>query len=218
MRLYESVSMRDISGARRGLTLVELCFGLVITSLVVGAVGAFTLAVAQHWKQSDAETVSTARARQSSLALGRNVQEARLMGAVRPGSLDGSNPEGAAALLWVSDTNKDGSIQGAECAMLEHDPATKSIKLYDAGQGDASTALSWAVFTDQAVLNNFKVGRVSRPLAGGVKGARFAAFNVGDPTQSPSLEYTLQVEKRNSDQTALEYGTCSIRAPGKQPS
>jgi hypothetical protein len=210
---------------RGGFTFIELCFGLVITSLVMGAVAAFTLSVSRAWRYSDQVQAAAVHARQTTVRLGRLVQDARLIGAVEAGGLTGTPSAPAAVLIWVRDTNNDGAIQGAECAMIEHDPIGKALQVYPAGQGDAVVALPWAVFTSPAVLANFKIGRTATPITRGVENARFTTHGVGSTTQAPSLEYVLKLTSRKSspgatdvDQMSLEYGTCSVRAPARQPS
>lgn len=201
----------------RAFTFVELCFGLVITALVMSAVAAFTLATAQHWKQSDQEEATATQGRQATLRLTRTVQDAKLIGASRGGSLTNPATAPAAVILWVRDSNSDGAIQGAECAMIEHDRDAKLLRLYGAGQGDASVVLPWAIFTSDAMLTNFSVGRTSQPLARDVKGARIVPYGVGSATQNPMLEYTLKLGG-GDEHSVIEYGTCSVRAPAKQPS
>jgi hypothetical protein len=209
----------------RAFTVVELSFGLVVTSLVMAAVAAFLLAVAQGWRYSDQVETTSMHAWQASVRLVRTVQAARLIGAVSPGDIFAATPNPAAVIVWTKDTNGDGAIQGAECAMVEHDDVQQVLRLYPAGQGDATTVLPWATFTSPAVLNNFKVGRTWHPIAVGVERVRFAPHGTSGTALSPSLEYTMRIvakgsnagEKDVSGRSVLEYGTCVVRAPGKQP-
>jgi hypothetical protein len=209
----------------RGFTVVELCFGLVVTALIMGAVASFLLAASQSWRYSDQVATSSMHAWQATVRLVRTMQDARLIGAVMPGDLNVSTPNPAAVIVWMKDTNQDGAIQGAECAMIEHDDVQQVLRLYPAGQGDATTVLPWATFTSQAVLNNFKVGRQFRPIGRGVERVRFASHGTSGTSQSPSLEYTIKLltKSTNAGQTEqedarlLEYGTCVVRAPAKQP-
>src|SRR5687768_6063725 len=72
----------------RGFTFMELCFGLIITALVMAAVATFLMAVSQSWRHSDQVETSSMRAWQATVRLGRAVQEARLIGACNAGNLD----------------------------------------------------------------------------------------------------------------------------------
>ena len=75
------------------------------------------------------------------------------------------------------------------------------------------------------MLSNFKVGRTWRPIAFGVERVRFAPHGTSGTTLSPSLEYTMKIVARGTNagqrdvegSSVLEYGTCVVRAPGKQP-
>jgi hypothetical protein len=209
----------------RAFTVVEMSFGLIVTSLVMAAVAAFLLAVGQSWRYSDQVETTSMHAWQATVRLVRTVQDARLIGAVSPGDIFGPTPNPAAVIVWTTDTNGDGAIQGAECAMVEHDDVQQVLRLYPAGQGDATTVLPWATFTSPAVLNNFKVGRTSRPIAIGVERVRFAPHGTSGTSLSPSLEYTMKIVARATNagqedvqgRSVLEYGTCVVRAPARQP-
>ena len=209
----------------RGFTVMELCFGMVITALVMAAVATFLMAVSQSWRHSDQVETSTMRAWQATVRLGRAVQDARLIGAYSAGDIDAATPTPAAVLLWAKDTNGDGKIQGAECAMIEHDDVQQTLRLYHAGQGDAAVVIPWSTFTSAAILSNFKVGRAYTPVARGVERVRFAAFGTTGTAHSPMLEYTMKIVARGSNagqrddhgSRVVEYGTCAIRAPAKQP-
>jgi hypothetical protein len=75
------------------------------------------------------------------------------------------------------------------------------------------------------MIDKFKVGRTWRPIAIGVERVRFAPHGVTGATLSPSLEYTMKIaarapsagQKDVEGSSVLEYGTCVVRAPGKQP-
>ena len=123
----------------------------------------------------------------------------------------------AAVLLWIRDDNTDQQVQGAECAMLEHDATAKIIRLYPAGQGDAVQPLPWNIFSSQAVIANFKAGRAWRPFAREIPGVRFGAVSKDSSTLNPTLEFTLKFRPQDDtdadDSRSLTmYGTCSVRA------
>src|SRR3954471_24721878 len=104
----------------RGFTFVELTIGILITSLVMGALAAVLGAVAQGWKQSGSVTSSTNLTALANLRLQRTLKGTCLLGVVRPGSIGNSSPISAAALLWKSDANYDWKIQFSEMALLEY--------------------------------------------------------------------------------------------------
>ena len=89
----------------------------------------------------------------------------------------------------------------------------------------ATTVVPWVTFTGQNILSKFKVGRTWRPIAVGVERACFALHGTTGTALSPSLEYTMKIIAKGTsagqedveDSSVLEYGTCVVRAPGKQP-
>ena len=71
---------------RRGFTFVELCLGLVITTLVMGAMAAFSMAMASAWKSAEKTQSLTLRGHHAILRIEKEVRNARLIGASRAGS------------------------------------------------------------------------------------------------------------------------------------
>ncbi len=213
MRRQSTVFVPRPRRARRGFTFVELCLGLLVTTLVMAAVASFALAAAQSWKHSEQTNSAVIRARQAAIRITRIVQNCELIGAVGEPVTVGEDP--ATVILWVQDTNHDGLIQAAECGMLERDPDERVLKFYPPGQGDAVTPLPWLIFSTTGILVNFKVGRDSQPIARNVDEACFKVYSPSDASRSPSLEFKLTV----SDETCsvVEYGACTVRAPAKQP-
>lgn len=203
------------AGSRRGFTFVELCLALVITALVMSAVTSFVLAMSHSWKHNERSDAATLYARQAAARIDRTIQEGRLIGATYSpaGGYSGANPP--AVILWITDTNGDGQIQGAECGMLRHDPDNKTLVYYYPGQGDAALPLSWDVFTSGDVLANFPVGRDARPVARNIESVTFRTHFPDNATVSPTLEYRLEVAGQG--RTVVEYGTASVRAPARKP-
>ena len=64
---------------RRGFTFVELCIGLVVVSLVMGALAAFSLATADAWQQG---------ATTNAVGNGQNVAAIPIIGTVACARLD----------------------------------------------------------------------------------------------------------------------------------
>src|SRR5438874_1445919 len=101
----------------RGFTFVELMMGLVITSLVLGALSAFTYAMTAAWKQSDSLQLTHMGSNQATVRIQNVIQQAKLIGLVRPGSLTGTGTA-AAMMYWANDNSADGKIQFAEMGLL----------------------------------------------------------------------------------------------------
>ena len=155
---------------RRGFTFIELCFALLITSMVLGAIASISLAMGQAWKRSEELESLTLRARQAGVRIADVVRNGKLLCFSRAGSLDGAS-QGAAVLIWKEDTNGDGKIQGSELEMIEHDTAAHQLVIYRAGEGNAVQVLTWAIVSDPGIVEDFKRGRTGVPLVRGVYGA-----------------------------------------------
>lgn len=203
----------------RGFTFVELCLALAICGLVMGALAAFSLAMASAWHQAERTQALTLRGNQAVARIDDLVQHARLIGAVRTGNLDNpTNTTAAGVVLWKVDTNSDGLIQGAEVELILHDPTSRTLKLYPAGQGNATTAWSYStVFTAQSVIEDFQVGRTSTTLLRDVSGAVFQSSSTGSTSLSPSLSYALKLVvgagSESGSQCVVQYGSATVRTP-----
>jgi hypothetical protein len=164
----------------------------------------------------------------------KQIRSARLLGAVRPGSLNiaTNSTAGAAIVLWKEDSNNDGFIQGYEVEMIEHNPLNHTLLLYPVHQGDQNSKWQWTVFTDANVCDQFKIGRSAQVIARNVYGASFAATNISNDSLSPSMQFALKFVANESSSASLgnsgvvgadsrmmvEYGAATIRAPVAQPS
>jgi len=226
--MRRSVNQLQIStrAARGGFTVLELCFGIIVTSLVMLAVASFSLAMGTAWRRSSELESLTLRARQAGARVAREIRDGKLITTFRAGSLDGSAPA-AGVMIWKEDTNGDGKIQGAELELIEHNTGAHQLTIYRAGQGNNTIVLAWAAVSDPAVISNFKIGRTGVPLARGVYGALFNASATTSTTQQPTLEYALKlvyepptssVVETSTTGSYTEYGTAAVRAPLPKPS
>ncbi|WP_428939948.1 PulJ/GspJ family protein [Fontivita pretiosa] len=211
---------------RHGFTFVELCLGLVITSLVMSALAAFALAMSSAWKQAEQTQSATVIANQVSAVLQDQIRQARLLGAWRAGSINGSG-ENAAVMLWKEAAGGDGIIQDTELSLIEFDPTGHRLLIYPAGQGSGLN-IQYSAFTTTAVIDNFKVGRTARPLARGIWGASFKVSGTGSG-QVPRLQFALRIVPEQRDDNGsvspdgrarplIQYGQATLRAPAAIPS
>lgn len=217
--------------SNRGFTFVELCLGIVITMLVMSALAAFSMAMSTAWRSAEKSQSLTLRGHHAGVRIEKYVRNARLIGAIRAGSSEGTG-SGAAVLLWKTDTNNDGYIQGDECEMIAHDPLSHRLLLYPSGFADAVGTWSYSTtFTQAAVLNQFPTNRTPLTLANGVYGAVFEASGTSGTTYSPSLKYALKLMVNDAPTGSgstvavgggaalmVEYGTATVRAPRTAPS
>src|SRR5262245_38739861 len=178
-----------------GFTFMELCLGILITAMVMGAVASFTLATAQAWKSAEQETNLSAKSNVAVAWLQDTIRGVKLLGPVRAGALDNpSSGAGAAVMLWKADTNSDGLIQGSEVQLIEHDVANNRL-VPDSGLPTETTTWSHSsVFTNSSVIDTFKQGRTPRVFAADVYGAYFKATGTTGTNANPSLAFSLKLE------------------------
>lgn len=214
--------------SNRGFTFVELCLGLVVTSLVMAALASFSMAMASAWKSAEETQALTLRANQAVFRIEKEIRNARLVGACRLGSSDGS-AAGAAVILWKVDTNNDGYIQGDECEMILHDTTNHSLILYPTGFADSAGTWSCSgTFSASTVLGQFPTNRTPKTMVHGVYGAVFETSNTTSTVNSPSLGFALKMmvdESSSSTSTVsgggsqqiIANGTATVRAPIARP-
>jgi hypothetical protein len=211
--------MRTRVHRRAGFTFVELCLGLLVTTLVLGALASFTLAMASAWKHAEQSQSLAVRGQATSMRVAEMLHRARLVGPVRAGALD--NPVSSAAVLfWAEDTNSDRLIQGSEVRMIEHDIANSRLVLYSGTAAETATWSYATVFSDPGVLDVFKSGHTPTPLANGIDGALFEVAGTGSTTSNPSLSYALKLRRESAtgaERLAIQYGTATLRAPLAAP-
>jgi Tfp pilus assembly protein PilW len=216
---------------RRGFTLVELMLGLLVTSLVMGALAAVLSAVAQGWKQSGSVSSSTSVTALANMRLQRTLKATRLIGAVRAGSLTNASAPSAAALLWKADANYDWKVQFSEMALLEYRPASASpdpntIRLYQvtfpAGWTNAQkTAADSTLSNNDEIFQNSGIDTfkslqyVTYTML--VRNVTGCVIHKNDSlaTTRPSLDYQIVITQSGAAQTNL--GSVAIRTPSTLP-
>jgi hypothetical protein len=214
----------------RAFTALELFMGLAITTLVFGAMAAFCLAMTSAWKSAEKSQKITLKGQQIIARVQSEIRNARLLGACRAGSSDES-AAGAAIMIWKSDKNNDGYIQGDEVELIVHDTSTHKLKLFYTGQADAVGTWSYSTnFTAASVINDFQTGRSSKDLAGGVYGAVFQTTGTSGTSLRPSLQFALKLMVDDSQsgggtfssiggepKLLVQYGSATVRAPIAAP-
>jgi Tfp pilus assembly protein PilW len=225
-RIYSSFILLPSSFPRRGFTAIELILGMLITTLIMGAMAAFCMAMSTAWKSAEKTQAVTLLGNQVVMRVQNEIRNAKLIGACTAGSSDGS-ATGAALLLWKQDTNGDGYIQGNEVEMIEHDTTNHTLKLYSIGQADGAGTWSYStVFTAATTPANFKLNRQSTPLASGVYGAVFSTNGTSGTTLNPNFRFALKLMVDDAQSAGVggeqklmvQYGTATIRAPLPAPS
>jgi hypothetical protein len=225
---------RTLAG-RRAFTLMELVLGMLITALVMSALAALLGAVAQGWKQSGEAQATSNVITQTHVRIQRLLKSVRLIGACRPGALDGTAAEQAAVLLWTADHNHDYRIQLSELALLECEmggaAADCTLKYrtvaYPASWTAAEKAaedgapITMAELNDEASIEWFRdivatstFGKTTL-VARNIVGSEFRRLDGATATR-PSFHYLLNIQRGNAAET--EYGTVAVRTPTTYPS
>ena len=87
------VSPRVPPRGRRAFTLMELVMGMIVTGLVMSAIAALLSAVAMGWEQNGKSQANSVHRVQVHARLQRILKGVKQLGAVRPGSVNGTtNP------------------------------------------------------------------------------------------------------------------------------
>ena len=228
------VRSRIASRRRRGFTFVELVLGMLVTTLVMGAVAALMSAVAQGWTQSAAVTMTATADAQVHLRLQKILRAARQLGYLRTGALDGSSAAQAAVLIWKGDANLDGVPQYSELAILEYYPSNaaadaSTIREYQIVWPSSFTAAQkTANDTNVDSADNYNAlygvtlynALMARPylaytiITRNVVGAEFHRIDNANRVR-PALEYLVTLQHGTATDT--EYGTVAERAPTTLP-
>jgi hypothetical protein len=219
---------RSIARFKSGFTFVELCLGLVITSLVLGAVAAFSLATAKTWQQGswqqDSGDIHSAQSVASvqligtiaSARLENELRSADATGGYYAGNLTSSSGSQAGLLLWknVSDSIvTKPTIEGSELEILLFDAANHRLMVYtpkSAGQGPAAPA-SYSDFSNASWIDNNLSCFDGKPLAQNIDGMQIYVHTPTDVNQHPLVEYRLYFSRQGQNQT--RYGAVNLRAP-----
>ena len=155
--------------ARHGMTLVELCIGIVLTTLVLGALSAVWFAVAHNWKKGAGTQSVNLTAAQANARLESAFRSAKYIFQCSPGSVDGGASTPGSVFFWRADNwvnLSDGAVQIGELGLVEHDPVAKKLYLYqalpyasmDAGQrvraGGIATWADLSLVSTKATFNS----------------------------------------------------------------
>jgi hypothetical protein len=223
------------------MTLIELCVGIVITAIVLGALSGLWYAVGEAWTSTGGSQAVASTGNQATLRLEAAFRQARYIIKADAGSLQNDAAEPASAFMWRGDFwNRkaqrraapdyatplaDGAVQIAELGLLDYDPRAGKIYLYRArdaaamteGQREAASEVpTYDRLTKSETRQTFrKLDFVERTVvAEGVTGLLldFPKLPVGS---RPVVDFTMGISRKGTSTTV--YGTATLRSPSTQP-
>jgi type II secretory pathway pseudopilin PulG len=216
--------------ARCGFTLIELMLGMVVTTLVMAAIGGVMTAVARGWSQSEDTQATSNITSQTHLRLQRILKAAKQLGACRPGALDGTAAQSAALMIWKADANADGKVQFSELGLIAYEPGatadSSEIRYYEVAYpstwtlaqkqtADTPALANDEIYKDSDITTFRTMANVrSTVLARSIAGTEFHRAD-GATVVRPTFEYLLNFQKGST--TELEYGTVAVRTPTTLP-
>jgi prepilin-type N-terminal cleavage/methylation domain-containing protein len=228
-----------IRGRRRGFTLAELVLGMAITALVMSAVAAVMMSVAQGWDEGQNVQALSLSLLQLQVRLGRIFQGAAYVAQSQAGSLSGGGSP-AQIYFWMNDNwngSSDGVPEAGEMGLIVFDSTTHSIYLYSAipasamssGQlAAAGTEVSWSASESPTAIAAFEGNSwvQKTTLAGpgsyamttntiAVTGVHVAVDWLGSTSQKPTVEF--QVALARGSETATMYGSFVLRLADQPP-
>jgi hypothetical protein len=223
------------------MTFVELCCGMVVTAMVLGALAALWVAVGTAWRGSATSQAVASTGSQASLRLESAFRQTRFVINYDTGSLDNSTATPAWAFVWRGDFwNRpaqtaspadyatplaDGAVQVAELGLLQFDSASGKVYFYRARDAalmtadqrlQASEVPTFAQLQKAETRDSFKaLAFVDRTVvAEGVTALRINLPKV-QPGSRPVVEFTMKVARNGMASTV--YGTAVMRSPSTQP-
>jgi type II secretory pathway component PulJ len=224
---------------RGGFTLAELILGMAITAMIMSAVAAVMVSVAEGWDEGRTVQGLSVSLLQLQVRLGRVFQGAAYVAQSQAGALSGS---GAAAQIyfWMNDNwngSSDGVPEAGEMGLIVFDPTTQSLYLYSAMptaqmSGAQLTAagqeVSWSQSSGASAIAAFEAnswvqkttlaGPGSNAIRGdsiSVTGAHIAVDWLSSTSQKPTVE--IQVAEARGAETATMYGSFVLRLADQPP-
>ena len=203
----------------RAFSLAELIIGLLVLSIVGGAVAAVAAAVSRGWQAGEATTTANLTVARTMLRIQDRMQLVKLIGQWRAGSVSspGSVP-GAAILFWRDDDNGDSLMQLDETQLMEYDPATKNLLVWEPEFPDPATR-AWfngpfptSMLTGSTAISDYKQLAYKRtfPIARDVLGMSFNVITPATASQRLTVEFQLKFKGPMGE--SVEYGTAAARA------
>jgi type II secretory pathway pseudopilin PulG len=199
--------------SQRGFTFVELCLGLVMTSLIAGAIASFMVSVSRCWNESEELQTAAIRANQFTERLA-----GKLRGAKRIGYWNAGNSGTSACLTYWCDTNNDEVMQQSELGAINYEPTTHTIDSHVpvVPPGDPDTTWTSADFSAASAATTLVASSKAKPLVRNVGSAELAVSNATSDRVAPTVSWVLNLTEADSSVVTRVCAT-SLRAPATPP-
>jgi len=196
--------------------------GLCIMAIVMGAMSAFSSALATGWRQSELIQDDSMSAAQVTLRLQSMLRNARLYGLLVPGRTPDDNDPAAMLAFWMSDDDGNNRMKLSEVGLLEHNPTDQTLRLYRVVWPENYSAAQKLAFdfpvtydnlNSQSALSYFKALPYvsSVVLARNVAGFRMEKQGVA----LPAVSYVLTFDRAGRREVLA--GSAAIRAYNYAP-
>lgn len=187
------IHVRPAAPRRRGLTLVELMLGLIVTVIIGGAVASMLFAVT---RASDEQ-----RDLRALVAKDKRVQHATTA-AIRTGRtiLDA---EATRLVLWYRDDNEDLAIDAGELRVLDYDAGADVLRWYEPNDTMPPTVYTGGEDFAEVAAALIADGRFdAESWATQVTAAAFA-IDTADPAAATLVSYRLALRQGVHDHAAI---------------
>jgi hypothetical protein len=198
-------SPHPIVRVRGGFTLIELCLGMLITTMICGAVSAFLLTVSHCWTETDDVQSAVLRGHQFATRLEQRIRDAKRIGYWRDGA-------SAGFIFWQGDTNGDGAMQSSELGVVQYDSTAQTVDLYTLPVGAPDAVWTETDLNNSASIALFITGLTPTAMVRQVTNVHLTIANATSQTVAPSVQWQLCLAQ--SDGSSL-WQTCqaALRGP-----
>lgn len=225
-------AIRTTCARRRGMTVIELSMGLLVTGMVMASLAAVWSAVGQTWSNTSSSQQVSLSGNQAGLRLEDRLRQSKYICQYTSGSQDSSASKAASVLLWKSDTwsvapatSADGKPQLGELLLIEHSVSDQKVYVYepiassamDASQKSrAGGVATWSDLSASTTPTTFKTYDFVRKktLAESV-GGMILYVPAQTTNARQSMEFTLKISRGGI--TSVVYGTGALRGPTTKP-
>jgi prepilin-type N-terminal cleavage/methylation domain-containing protein len=213
---------------RRGFTLMEMSFALIIIAMIMSAIAGISGALTMQWNAADQAQSIELQGSLATVRLEQVIRMSKYIGMYRTGSLSSvAQNQAAAIMLWYNDNDTPaGSIQFDEIALIQLNTTTNELELYEvvfpstmtpAQKAAVDLTYSYSSITASNAPETFKAMQyvTAMPIIHNVTGCVLNVDSLGSLNTRPSVEYEIQLSQKGP--SWMQYGVATLRASETQP-